>query len=282
MPAHALLNGEPAPEAAFHDRACQFGDGLFETLAVRDGEPCLWKLHLARLQEGCARLDIPPPDPGLLLREAHALCSDRDRAVLKIIVSAGENRRGYARSAASVPTRWVYCGDWPEGDIWTRREWALQLQECSIRLGTQPLLAGIKHLNRLEQVLARRELRSGIHEGLMRDQQGHVTEGISSNLLLMLEDCYRTPPIDQCGVAGTVRQLLIDSAQLLDLPLQVARVDRRTLLGARAVFMMNSLMGVRPVRGLEAHVYPTSARPAGLDRLHRACFTFSGDTQCNV
>lgn len=282
MPARALLNGEPAPETAFHDRACQFGDGLFETLAICDGEPCLWELHMARLQEGCARLDIPLPDPDLLLREVHSVCSGRDRAVLKIIVSAGENRRGYARPADSVPTRWVYCGNWPEGDIWMRQERALQLQECNIRLGTQPLLAGIKHLNRLEQVLARRELRSGIHEGVMQDQQGRVTEGISSNLLLMLDDSYRTPPIDRCGVAGTVRQLLIDSAHTLDLPLQVAGVDRRTLLGARALFMTNSLMGVRPVRGLEGHVYPTSARPAGLERLHRACFTFSGDTQCNV
>ena len=282
MPARALLNGGPAPGAAFHDRACQFGDGLFETLAVRNGEPCLWSLHMARLLEGCSRLDIPPPDSDLLLHEARSLCGGQVRGVLKIVVSAGESMRGYARPDDPSPNRWLHCGSWPQGAPWGDPEQGLQLYECSMRLGSQPRLAGIKHLNRLEQVLARRELPPGSHEGVMRDQQDRVVEGIASNILLMQDDFYLTPVLDQCGVAGTVRQLLIDSAAMLELPLRIGPVDRRTLLAARAVFMMNSLMGIRPVAGLGTHAYPASARSAPLERLHKACFTFSGDTACNA
>jgi 4-amino-4-deoxychorismate lyase len=116
----------------------------------------------------------------------------------------------------------------------------------------------------------------------MRDQHDRVVEGISSNILLMQDDCYQTPALEQCGVAGTARQLVIDSASMLDLPLQVEQVEWQALLDARAVFMMNSLMGIRPVACLEQHVYPVNSRPAALERLHRACFTFDGETECNA
>lgn len=281
MPAHALLNGEPAAPQIFQDRACQFGDGLFETIAVRHARPCLWSRHLQRLQTGCQRLGIQVPDAALLLREASTLCGGRERAVLKIIISAGRSGRGYARVTHGPPTRWLACSDWPEDSPWSDDK-ALRVKECTTRLGTQPLLAGIKHLNRLEQVLARRELHPDQHEGVMYDQQGQPLEGIMSNLLLKYPDRYLTPALEVAGVAGTVRQLIIDRQQVLGLPLVIERLDRDALYDAEALFMSNALLGIRPVDQLEGHRYPLTHRPPAVERLHAACFTFSGEPGCDV
>ena len=275
MPAHALLNGEPAPDAPFRDRACQYGDGLFETFAVRDGEPCLWKYHMARLDRGCERLGIAAVDHDQLLAEARALCSRRERAVLKIIVSAGPSGRGYARPPEPASSRWVACGDELRRSMGDAGS-GLTLQECGVRLGTQPLLAGIKHLNRLEQVLARRELRNGSDEGLLYDQSGHPVEGIMSNLLVLTGDRYLTPSLDKCGVAGTVRELVIEHAARLDRPLEVRPLQREEVYGAEALFMTNALMGIQPVARLGDHCFGRVVRPAALEALHHACFTFGG------
>lgn len=278
---HALLNGEPAADTSFLDRACQFGDGLFETLAVRHGQPCLWPLHERRLQHGCERLGLPPVDPERLLGEARAVCQGREKGVLKIIVSAGPSARGYRRPNELAPTRWVDCGDWPSDEPWSG-EGALRVQECATRLGTQPLLAGIKHLNRLEQVLARRELGEGIHEGVMFDQAGRPVEGIMSNLLLLNSDGFITPSLDNAGVAGTVRQLVTENAGRLGLPLTIAPVERDMLYEAEALFMTNALMGIRPVAELEGQDYKLNVRPPVLEQLHNMCFTFSGEIECNA
>ena len=276
MPAEALLNGEPASRLIPLDRACQFGDGLFETMAVRAGRPCLWGYHLRRLQHGCERLGLPPVEPGLLWRESLQLAQGREQAILKIIISAGSSDRGYARDPAAAPGRWLGIGDWPRsGPLAADRP--LVVQECRIRLGSQPLLGGIKHLNRLEQVLARRELGEDADEGIVCDSQGRPLEGIAANLLLRLDDRYLTPPIDEAGVAGTVRQLLLDAADRLDLPLKVQALSMDQLYRGRALFMTSALLGIRPVARIGGHVFPLSCRTPELDRLHAACFAPSRD-----
>ncbi len=283
MPARAFLNGEPATGTLFRDRACQFGDGLFETLAVRNGTPCLWGLHMQRLERGCERLGLPPVDRDLLFNEAQAACANLERGALKIVVSAGPSQRGYARPQPLTPTRWIAC-EATQAVPGRSRADGLRVQECTIRLGAQPYLAGIKHLNRLEQVLARAELADGMDEGLLYDQSGSPVEGIASNLLVRTptRTRYVTPALDGCGVAGTVRQLLIDRAEVLDHPLEVRQIQREELFGAEGLFMINALMGIQPVAQLGEHCFPQRTRPPALERLHRACFTFSGDIACNA
>jgi len=276
MPARALLNGEPAADAIIFDRACQFGDGLFETIAVRDGKPCLWSRHISRLLRGCERLGLDMPDPVLLLEETARLCAEREQAVLKILVSAGRSAGGYARDPESKSTRLLICNDWHGACPWFDCP-PLLVQECTTRLATQPMLAGIKHLNRLEQVLARRELRDDCQEGVLFDQDGRPVEGVMSNLVLKFEDHYLTPSLNNAGVAGTVRELLIDNAASLELPLKIAQLERNALFRAEALFMTNALRGIQPVAQLEDHRYRVSRRSAVLDTLHAACFTFSGD-----
>lgn len=277
MPGAALLNGEPVAATAFNDRGLHFGDGLFETLAVIDGAPCVWERHFLRLQKGCERLGLPCPDRDELYGEACHLSSGRGRAVLKLIVTAGPVERGYARSENLTPSRWLQCSDWPQSALYNDGA-PLRLQTCHTRLGSQPLLAGIKHLNRLEQVLARNEIRPPADEGVMRDQHGRVVEGISSNLLVRLDNRWVTPPIDDCGIAGVVRGMLLDAAQqesetVTETP--IAPIQLRT---AQAVYVMNSLLGIRAVGWLDDHRFPPCDDIRLIRRVHAACFTAGGLT----
>ncbi len=277
MPGHALLDGEPAPEGAYTDRACQFGDGLFETLAVVDGQPCLWQLHAERLSKGCARLGLPRPDTALLLDEARRLCAGRERGVLKIVLSAGRSLRGYARDPNAVPVRWLQCMDWPKQGA-LAHAMPLRLYSCRLRLAHQPRLAGIKHLNRLEQVLARSELPPEADEGVLCDSQGYAVEAIAANLLVYLDGRWLTPPLDECGVAGTVRRLLLASA----LPVEVEPLPHARLFAADGLFLTSALLGVRPVASLDGHAFALQQRPPVLEAVHRAAFRFAGETVCNA
>src|SRR5690606_13424665 len=147
------------------------GDGVFETLAVRDGRCEFWDRHLQRLTRGCEALRLPAPRPDQLGEEAGSLVRDVRQGVLKIIVTRGSGGRGYRPSREAVPTRILMLSEWPVyPDDWHESGVAVRL--CEQRLGSQPALAGIKHLNRLEQVLARMEWDdTDIAEGLLCDQQ---------------------------------------------------------------------------------------------------------------
>ena len=265
-----LHDGVPAT-ACLDDRACQFGDGLFETLAVIDGQPCLWQRHLDRLSLGCERLRLPPPDSETLLAEARRLCAGRRRAVLKIVVGAGPGGRGYARPERLRPSRWLRCSDRPDDGAAP-----LRLITCSLRLAAQPRLAGIKHLNRLEQVLARAELPEDADEGLLLDRNGDVVEAIAANLLVRLDGRWLTPPIRDCGVDGTVRRHLLEAGPAVGLTVEEAPLQPETLRRAEALYLTSALLGIRPVARLDDHRYPDPERPPPLERLHRACFTFEG------
>lgn len=275
MPGAALLNGEPVATGAFSDRGLHFGDGLFETLAVINGVPCLWERHFLRLTSGCERLDLPTPDAALLLDEAQRLCSGVGRGVLKIILTAGPVERGYARSGHIAPSRWLQCSPWPSVSPYID-DLPLHLQLCRTRLGTQPRLAGIKHLNRLEQVLARNELRAPAHEGVVCNLRGEVVEGIASNLLARLDGTWRTPPLHDCGVAGVVRGMFLDAANDAGETVSEASMSVDELRRAEALFVSNSLLGIRRVARLDEHVYPATGGYPLIERVHAACFTAEG------
>jgi 4-amino-4-deoxychorismate lyase len=245
-----LVDGIPADSIAVSDRGLQYGDGLFETIAVVDGAPCLWDRHLARLRAGCARLAIPPPSDEQLVDDALRLTTGVDRAVLKVIVTRGDGGRGYRPSAVPRPRRIVGLTPWPgyPGD-WTSA--GVQVRYCATRLGRQPRLAGLKHLNRLEQVLARAEWDDpAVAEGLMRDVDGYVVEGTQTNLFTWRDGRLLTPVLDQCGVAGVVRGLTIDAARGLGIEVVERALVPEDLAGADALFLTGSLAGFWPVRDL--------------------------------
>jgi 4-amino-4-deoxychorismate lyase len=193
-----LVEGVEADGDCLFERAFQFGDGLFETVAVVDGNPCLWNAHMARLAEGCRRLRLPEPDFRLLAEEARRLCAGHRRVVLKVFWTAGRSQRGYRRPAPVAPRRMLQCSEWPGGV--EGRSW--ELRRCAYRLGENPALAGIKHLNRLDQVVARAEWKDAdFSEGLLLGQDGRVVCGTMSNIFVQRGDVLFTPVIDGAGPA---------------------------------------------------------------------------------
>jgi 4-amino-4-deoxychorismate lyase len=240
-----LINGQQCKQLDVSDRGLHYGDGLFETLAVRNGKPELWRAHMARLAEGCVRLGIAEPDQQVLLEEAKQLCHDSDRAVLKIIVTRGTGGRGYRPPSMPEPTRIVAKYPWPE---YADDMSPYHLRFCQTPLGCNPALAGIKHLNRLEQVLARNEWDDdSIHEGLMCDRHGNVIEGISSNLFAVRDGALLTPETTHCGVDGVMREKVLALAKELGIPSAITTIHRDEITRMDGLFITNSIVGIRPV-----------------------------------
>ena len=259
-----LINGEPTRLVQASDRGLAYGDGLFETLLLIDGNPMLWERHMARLATGEARLGLPGTDKNLLLEETLALASGAGREVVKIILTRGSGGRGYRPPPEPAVTRILSRHEWPDYPA----SWfidGVRLRLCETRLGCCPQLAGIKHLNRLEQVLARREWSDDrIAEGLMLDTRGNVVEGTQSNLFLLREGRLMTPDLSHCGVAGVVRDLVIEEADSLGIECYRLAVTVDDLATADALFLTNSILGICPVRGLNQVRYDPTRIPLRL------------------
>lgn len=259
-----IIDGEQRDWVRADDRGLTYGDGLFETLAVEEGEPRLWEEHMRRLTAGCRRIGMPAPDPRRLAGEATRAISGMDSGVLKVILTRGRGGRGYRPPTSPQPTRILAAGPAP-GYPTAWRNHGVRARYCEMRLSRNPRLAGLKHLNRLEQVLARNEWQDdGIPEGLMLDTRGQVVDGTMTNLFLVVRGALLTPELDQCGVAGVMRDRVIDLAKELGLELQVASLTPRHLGGADALFLTNSLIGIWPIRELDGRPYVVDAIPRAL------------------
>jgi len=237
------------------DRGLLYGDGLFETMAVVDGEVPLWDLHAERLQAGCRRLRLACPSLPELHSELVTRTGGTKRAILKLILTRGVGGRGYAIDPESVPSVILQLHPWPElpQEYWTR---GVKVRFCSMSLARQPALAGIKHLNRLEQVLARAEWTTpDIQEGLLADSEGYVIEAVSHNLFVLEGQTFATPDLDQCGVAGVMRGYILDILRQQGCEIRITRLDRHALVAADAVFLCNSIHGIWPVCELETRHY---------------------------
>ncbi len=248
-----LLNGVNADTLSLQDRGLQYGDGLFETIAVRNQQLEFWQRHMQRLLDGCQRLRIPAPDPELLLAEARRLLADRTNAVLKIIITRGQGGRGYRAPTESnaKPSRILAVYELPDYPAENQAH-GIAAKYCDTRLGTSPTLAGIKHLNRLEQVLARSEWQDeAIFEGLMLAAHGRVTEGTMSNLFFVKAGLLCTPDLSNAGVAGIMREVVLEIAQQNKVPVEIANFSTADLSAADDIFISNSLIGAWPVRQLE-------------------------------
>jgi len=252
------------------DRGLLYGDGLFETMAVRNGRVPSWHRHMARLQAGCERLGIPAVDSMQLAQEAEELLAVAGHAVLKLIVTRGSGGRGYRVPQEMAPRRILQLHPWPEFPP-AAQETGVAARLCSTRLCHNPLLAGIKHLNRLEQVLARREWddpQTG--EGLLLDVDGCLVEGTMSNLFLVRQQLLLTPDLRNCGVAGIMRSIILDRAERLSLPVKIGKLDMEDLLLADEVFLCNSLIGIWPVIAVDGRPYCKGEITLGMQRMIQA------------
>ncbi|MCP1726865.1 4-amino-4-deoxychorismate lyase [Natronospira proteinivora] len=243
------LNEVPLESEAWPNRGLQFGESLFETMLAMDGRLPLWERHWARLRQGCERLEIPCPPKATLREDIRRMCPPQGRWVIKLILTLAGGDRGYRRP--SEPESQCYLGCFPAPDTSGQ---LLQLQLCEHRLGRQAALAGLKHSNRLDQVLARREVdQAGRDEGLLRDEDGRIIEAVAANIFLVGQGMVLTPELSHSGVAGVMRAEVLDSCRKQGIDARVTELRLRDILLADEVFLSNSLNGIRPVVGLHGH-----------------------------
>jgi 4-amino-4-deoxychorismate lyase len=230
------------------DRGLAYGDGVFETLLVHGGEPVWWQEHWQRLRLGALRLGLPMPEEAQVRHECAALLADAGRAVLKVLLTRGSGGRGYAPPPDATATVVLSRHEAPSAPAR-----GLHLRWAKTTLAIQPALAGIKHCNRLEQVLARAEWQDpDIDEALMCDGEDRVVGATSANLFVLLGGRWLTPPVERCGVAGIARAWL-----LANLPgAAVADLNGADVSRADALFLCNAVRGILPVRRLGMREWP--------------------------
>lgn len=250
-----LINGESSDYIAVTDRGFQYGDGLFESIEVINGRPIFLQQHLCRLNTGCLKLKIPAPDAKQLIEEINFVCKNAKLAVLKIIITRGSGGRGYRQPDSLQPTRVISLHPFPEYPP-TNAKQGIITRFCDVRLGLSPELAGIKHINRLEQVMARSEWDDpSIQEGIMLDINNHVIEGTMTNLFYIKDNVISTSPLKLSGVAGVMREILKKLITEKCLTLMECDYDKEKLLAADEAFVCNSIIGIWPIRQIEHMIF---------------------------
>lgn len=256
MPGTVLINGEENHSIDIRDRGFQYGDGVFTTLPVVQGKPVFLNRHLARLERDSGRLNIPYPGYTLLRNEvARLLAKGTDSAVLKIQLTRGIGGRGYGYTDNMIGTRVISLNPAPNysSEIIAH---GIKTMICQTRLGTNPLLAGIKHTNRLEQILARAELQNTDYlEGILTDQDGYITEGIMTNLFLVNNGMIATPKLDRCGVSGVMREVIMEQLSLSGYLVEESRLTQADIYQADEIFLTNSVIGIWSVHTCNQQVY---------------------------
>ena len=240
-----LVNGSPEAAVSPMERGLAFGDGVFRTLRMENGQPVWWQEQLAKLEVDAHRLGLDMPPSSLWEQDIAWLAVRMPNAVVKLTLTRGPGPRGYRLPDLVFPTRIAMATPLPDFPDPTS-ETGARLRVCDLRLGHQPALAGVKHLNRLENILARMEWDDpDIDEGLLLDGEGYVVSGVMSNLFVHRSGIWRTPLLDRCGVAGVTRGRLL---HLLEA--EEARITLPDVLAADALFLSNSLIRLRWVSAL--------------------------------
>ena len=258
-----IINGNLFGAISPLDRGLAYGDGVFRTLKVVAGLPAHWPAHYQKLVADCGAIGIVCPSAELLMSDLTQLFSLDETAVAKIIITRGDGERGYTPPAITAPMRIVIKSAMPEYPESYFSE-GVHLYVCDTRLAHQPKLAGVKHLNRLENVLARMEwhdanLSPVITEGIMLDFQGNVIACTSANIFARFGDILLTPSLDLCGIAGITRQRILELAHTLELKTKVENFDLQKLLSADEIIICNSLYGAWQVRNIANKTWPKQA-----------------------
>jgi len=246
-----LVNGQHQNLLPVADRAVQYGDGAFETILVRGHQPVFWQQHLDRLQTACHTLQIPA-DLSHLRAEADTLIAAHGASgVLKIIISRGAGGRGYGPPESPLPTRILQIHPMPQDYLQHARE-GIRVFKCKHPLSSNPALAGLKHLNRLDQVMASLELPAQFQEGLMCNTAGDLIEGIKSNVFMVIDGVLLTPELSHCGVAGVMRAAIIARCkEYASLNVAERKLGLEDLESASEVLICNSVLEIWPITQIQ-------------------------------
>ena len=243
-----LVNGVRSDSVAVTDRGLTYGDGIFRTLVSKKGQPRWWPWHYRKLEHDCAALAIPCPAAAVLAQEMALAASRSGDEIVKIIVTRGSGTRGYAPPQPPSPTRIVMTATPPEYPE-EFSSFGVKVFKCRTRLTSQPRLAGVKHLNRLENVLARAEWSDpDVPEGLMLDEANNIIGGTMTNLFIVEDGKLLTPELTRCGVAGVTRERVMDAARKHGVACREEPITEARLSEAQEALLVNSVIGVWQIR----------------------------------
>ena len=247
-----LVNGVFTDSIKANDRGLMYGDGVFRTLRIENCIPLNWALHYQKLASDCAALELACPPISVLERELETASESMRNCIAKITVTRGAGARGYLPEAGLEPTRIVSTSPLPEHQFQK-----IRAHLCNFRLSHQPRLAGIKHLNRLENVMARMEWKDPeTREGILLDLEGNVIEGTMSSLLLYHDGCVIAPDLSRCGVDGVQRARVLACCEKNGIPAKIESFGIDRLIEADEVFLVNSVFGLWQIVELGSVTWP--------------------------
>ncbi len=250
-----LVDGEYQDSIPADDRGLAYGDGLFETIQIDNGRPVLWKRHLRRLQEGCGILGMRFIEADTLLSECLQLCQHQDRGIIKIILTRGSGGRGYRPDSDAQTRRIVSFHDWPQYPEENVAQ-GIRLYLCNTPVSSNAHLAGLKTLCRLEQVLAQMEWdEEQFSEGLMLDDKKQVIEGTRSNVFIVKDQVLITPALENSGIKGIMRDVIIGLAQSAGFQVQQRHIEHEEFMHADEIFICNSIIKIWPVKEYQGKMY---------------------------
>lgn len=231
-----------------------YGQSLFETVAVSQHKPCLLDQHLQRLQQGCQILGIQFDEDQLSSEITVAIERAPEKSVLRIAITMGEGGRGYKNPESPEPTRILSLHDYPSYPQSYYLQ-GVELGVADIRLASQPVLAGIKHSNRLEQIIARSQWQDNWQEALLLDTAGDVIEATQSNVFIVKDTIIKTPDLNLAGVAGVMRDFILSKANEIGVSCEIMRLSLTDIEQADEVFVSNSIIGLWPVKRFQTTQY---------------------------
>jgi 4-amino-4-deoxychorismate lyase len=251
------INGIETQHLPVMDRGIQYGDGLFETVAYKDGALQFWDEHIFRMKCGAEKLGIAFPGDEKYYQDIKNLLDQApdENCVIKLLLTRGSATRGYRQAAISKPTRAALANPWPDyqEDIITNQ--GIKIHVCKHPISTNPVLAGIKHLNRLDNVLARNEWGDEFHEGLMSDTHGNVIEGTMSNVFFIKNGILLTPDLERCGVNGIIRNQILSIARENNIETHIRNINNDEIDSMDEIFITNSIIAIWPVKSVNDNQY---------------------------
>ena len=252
MDSIVLINGQEQSDISIYNRNVQYGDGLFETCVAKDNQILFWEKHLLRLEEGCERLKIKKIEESTWLKDikkAFGLSAHKN-CVIKLILSRGNSQRGYSYPSDIMPVRVVILSEMKK----TLEKKSFSLEYAQSGYYSNPNLAGIKHCNRIEQILARATLKED--EAIMLDENQNIISVTQGNIYIIFAQKLLTPKLDRCGVIGSRRSLILEIAKSIDLNVEERNISMTDVKNADEVFISNSIIGIQSVSSIENHQLP--------------------------
>ena len=278
----SLINGVASNFLSVNDRSIHYGDGVFETILCHQKHLFYWQEHYHRLYTSAKKLKLHCPAEEIFLTDIRKLLDeeglnkdstnkDDNYFSIKVILTRGESERGYlfrdkTISNKTISNRIVLIAtlDVNYSSLLSNKLFSGELFLCEQQVSINKQLAGLKHLNRLENVMARNEWGShskqtDIIDGLMLNANQHVIEGCMSNLFAVKNNELLTPDLSLSGVDGIMRQAIIDLADKLEIKLTITNLGKDEILAMDELFISNSLIGIKSVSCFESTTYKQQA-----------------------